>query len=103
MRTNQINSNLRYLSRCQYYGKLLDWEYIEGAMILKFSVYTATEYYGNACNIRVYVPSDLEQHLAETLIIGANYLIIAAPYRVKFKQAYRHRVDLLLQIFQEVI
>ena len=27
------NSNLKYLSRCQYFGKLLDYEFVSEAMI----------------------------------------------------------------------
>lgn len=97
------NSNLKYLSRCQYYGKLLDWDYIDyGAMVLKFQVYTATEYYGKSTVIRLYVPSEMEDRLKDNLVQGYNYLIIAAPYRLNFKKTYRHRVDLLLNIFQEV-
>lgn len=103
MRTNKANSNKKYLSRCFYYGKLLDWEFVESAMILKFTVYTATEYYGKDTIIRIYVPTELEQHLMHTLTIGDKYMIVSAPYRVKFKQRYNHRVDLLLQIFKEVI
>ena len=53
---NKISSteNLKYLSRSQYYGKLLDWEYVDDCMVLKFDVYTATKYYGNNTYIRVW-------------------------------------------------
>lgn len=101
--TNKTNSNLKYLSRCQYYGKLINWEYVSDAMVLIFKVYTATEYYGNESKIRVYVPSKLELKLNNELIVGNNYLVITAPYRINFKEKYRHRVDLLVAIFQEVI
>lgn len=101
--SNNINSNNKYLSRCQYYGKLENWEYVSGAMVLIFKVYTATEYFGNESKIRVYVPDKLELKLNNELIIGENYLVITAPYRVNFKEKYRHRVDLLLAIFREVI
>lgn len=100
---NNINSNNKYLSRCQYYGKLENWEYVSEAMVLIFKVYTATEYFGNESKIRVYVPDKLELKLSNELIIGENYLVITAPYRVNFKQKYRHRVDLLVAIFREVI
>lgn len=100
---NNINSNLKYLSRCQYYGKLENWEYVSDAMILIFKVYTATEYFGNESKIRVYVPDKLELKLSKELEVGENYLVITAPYRINFKQKYRHRVDLLVAIFQEVI
>lgn len=103
MTTEQSNSNLKYLSRCQYYGKLIDWEYIDsGAMVLKLQVFTATEYYGKDTTVRLYVPTDMEDRLRESLITGYNYFIIAAPYRLNFKKKYRHRVDLLINIFQEV-
>lgn len=100
---DNISTNLKYLSRCTYYGKLLDWEYVSNAMILKLLVYTATEYYGCNNTIRVYVPTALEQTLSRELITGDNYLIICAPYKLTFKKEYRHRVDMLLQIFKEVI
>lgn len=99
--TNQQNN--KYLSRCQYYGKLIDWDYVEECMILKFAVYTATEYYGNTSTIRIYVPSDMENDIMNELFKGDNYFIIAAPYRVTFKQTYKYRVDLLLNIFKEII
>lgn len=100
---NNVNSNLKYLSRCQYYGKLENWEYVSDAMILIFKVYTATEYFGNESKIRVYVPTKLEVKLNDVLTIGENYLVITAPYRINLKQKYRHRVDLLIAIFQEII
>lgn len=100
---NNINSNNKYLSRCQYYGKLENWEYVSEAMVLIFKVYTATEYFGNESKIRVYVPDKLELKLNNELIIGENYLVITAPYRINFKEKYRHRVDLLIAIFKEVI
>ena len=89
--TNQQNN--KYLSRCQYYGKLIDWDYVEECMVLKFAVYTATEFYANTSTIRIYVPSDMEKDIINELFKGDNYFIIAAPYRV----------DLLLNIFKEII
>ena len=100
---NNVNSNLKYLSRCQYYGKLENWEYVSDAMILIFKTYTATEYFGKESKIRIYVPDKLELKLSKELEVGENYLVITAPYRINFKEKYRHRVDLLLAIFQEVI
>lgn len=100
---NVSSSNYKYLSRCTYYGKLEDWEYVSEAMILKFNIYTATEYYGGSSPIRVYVPTELEDRLTPELIKGENYFLITAPYRINLKQQYRHRVDLLLNIFKEII
>ena len=99
--TNQQNN--KYLSRCQYYGKLIDWDYVEECMVLKFAVYTATEFYANTSTIRIYVPSDMEKDIINELFKGDNYFIIAAPYIVTFKQIYKYRVDLLLNIFKEII
>lgn len=96
------NSNLKYLTRCQYYGKLIDWEYVSEAMVLKLKTYTATEHFGGSNIIRLYVPTELEFDIRNELIVGDNYLVIAAPYRIYFKDNYRHRVDLLLNIFKEV-
>lgn len=100
---NELTANSKYFSRCQYYGKLIDWEYVSGAMILVLQVYTATEFYGKQQKIRIYVPTKLEDRLANELEQGENYLVIAAPYRVTFKNEYRHRVDMLLGIFKEVL
>lgn len=97
------NSNNKYLTRCHYYGKLIDWEYVSGAIVLKLKVYTATEYYGSNNTIRIYVPTDLENIIKDRLIINENYLVVAAPYRVRFADNYRHRVDMLINIFQEII
>ena len=63
--TNQQNN--KYLSRCQYYGKLIDWDYVEECMVLKFAVYTATEYYGNTSTIRIYVPTEMEDDIINEL------------------------------------
>lgn len=99
-----FGSNIKYLTRCHYYGKLLNWDYIcDGSMVLVFNTYTATEYYGNNCTIRVYVPTALEHRLANELTVGDSYYLITAPYRVQFHKTYKHRVDLLLNIFKEVI
>lgn len=105
IKTNKDNSksNLKYLSRCMYYGKLHDYEFVSEAMILVFNVYTASEYFGGSTNIRVYVPTELEKELQQNLIVGENYLLFTVPYRIKFNKKYNHRVDLLLNIFSEVI
>lgn len=95
--------NLKYLSRVYYYGKLLDWEYVEDAMVLKLLTYTATEFFGGNNVMRLYVPTVLEPALNRELIVGEKYFVIAAPYKLSFKSTYRHRVDLLLNIFKEVI
>lgn len=100
---NELTANNKYLSRCQYYGTLEDWEYVSGAMVLVFLIYTATEFYGKQQRIRIYVPTDLENKLSRELEQGENYLVVAAPYRVVFKNEYRHRVDMLLNIFKEVL
>lgn len=100
---NNSNSNLKYLSRCQYFGKLLDYEYVSDAMILVLNVYTASEYFGGNVKVRVYVPTEMEDDLRRNLVVGENYFIVTVPYRINFKNTYRHRVDLLLNIFTEVI
>lgn len=100
-KVNKIASKeeYRYLSRCHYYGKLIDWEFVEDAMVLKLCVYTATRYYGTSVTIRLYVPTDMEDELCETLITGDEYYVIAAPYKINLNKYYKHRVDLLLSIF----
>lgn len=103
MTHNDTKQNLKYLSRCHYYGKLEDWEYVAGAMMLRLRSYTATEFFGGSNIIRLYVPTDLERRLADALIVGDFYYVIAAPYKLTYASTYRHRVDLLLNIFQEVI
>lgn len=100
---NNSKSNLKYLTRCQYYGKLLDYEYVSEAMILKLAVYTMTEYFGGNTIIRVYVPTKIENTLRDALVLGSNYFLITAPYRVNFNNKYRHRVDMLINIFEEII
>ena len=98
-----MNDSAKYISRCQYYGKLKNWEYVDGgAMVLSFIVYSASEYFGGSNTIRIYVPTELEDKLINRLIVGEMYFVIAAPYKVCFKTNYKHRVDLLLNIFQEV-
>lgn len=97
------NSNLKYLTRLQYYGKLLNWVYVNGAMVLEFACYTATEHFAGSSTIRVYVPTEIENDLRKALIVGDKYFIICAPYKLSFHTTYRHRVDLLLNIFQEII
>ncbi len=105
MKQGKLNNNtsLKYLTRCQYYGKLIDYEYVSDAIVLKFQVYTATEYYGSSNIIRIYVPTDLENVIKDRIILNENYLIIAAPYKIRFADNYRHRVDMLINIFQEVL
>lgn len=96
-------ANLKYLTRLYYYGKLLDYEFVSGAMVLKFVCYTASEFFGGSTPIRFYVPTGMEEKLQRALDINANYFIIAAPYRISMGAKYQHRVDLLLNIFEEVI
>lgn len=72
-------------------------------MILVFASYTATEYFAKSTTIRVYVPTEIERDLSKSLIVGDNYFIVCAPYKLQFKNAYKHRVDMLINIFQEVI
>lgn len=103
MTYNKTKQNLKYLTRCYYYGKLENWDYIAGAMILKLRTYTATEYFGGSNTVRLYVPTELEHRFTNNLIVGDSYLVVAAPYKLTYAQAYKHRVDLLLNIFQEVI
>ena len=98
-----FNEDNKYLTRCYYYGELQDIDYVNGALVLKFLSYTATKYFGNHSPIRIYVPSELEDRLVHELIVHDNYYIVAAPYRIQFNKQYKHRVDLLLNIFREVI
>jgi len=101
-RERKPNDNLKYLTRCHYFGKLVDWEYVNESMVLKLLVYTATQYYGNSTYIRIYVPDNYERHLADKLITGDNYFVVASPYRVHFNKKYPYRVDLLLDIFKQL-
>lgn len=103
IKDDKPNSNLKYLSRSYYYGKLLDYEFVSEAMILKFSVYTASEYFAGNNIIRIYVPTSLELDLQQALRINSNYFIVAAPYRVRFNKTYQHRVDMLMNIFEEIL
>lgn len=98
-----IEENNKYLTRCHYYGKLQDIDYINGALILRFIAYTATKYFGNSSPIRIYIPTELESSIINELVINENYYIIAAPYRIQFNKQYKHRVDLLINIFKEII
>ena len=93
----------KYLTRCHYYGRLKDIEYISGATVLVLSSYVATSYYGNSSPVRIYVPTDMEDGVINRVTINENYYIIAAPYKVQFNKQYRHRVDLLLNIFEEIL
>ncbi|MCM1324110.1 MAG: hypothetical protein NC218_08105 [Acetobacter sp.] len=95
--------NRKYLTRCHYYGKLLNWNYIAGAMILELRTYTATEYFGGSSTVRLYVPTELESSLSRALIVGNNYFVVAAPYKMRYADTYRYRVDLLLNIFEEIV
>lgn len=99
---HQDKHNLKYLTRLYYYGILKDWDYVNDFMIIKLVSYTATEYFGGSNTIRLMVPTQLEQAVRDNLIIGENYFIIAAPYSLHFDKKYRHRVDLLLNIFKEI-
>lgn len=90
--------NLKYISRCFYYGKLKDYEWVNEGLVLKFAVYTATVYSATTVMIRVYVPSDLEDQIIDNIECGSNYSLIAAPYKVSFAKKYPYRVDLLLDI-----
>lgn len=99
---NFTTSNLKYLTRCYYYGRLVDIEYINGATVLILQSYTATEFYSNNNTIRLYVPTDLDSKLNERLVTNENYFVIAAPYRLSLGAGYKHRVDMLLNIFREV-
>lgn len=101
-RTDGLN-NLKYLTRSYTYGKLKDIEYVNEAMVLVFESYVACEYFGGTTPIRVYVPTVLEDKLRQTLICGDCYFIVTAPYRISFRKKYQHRVELLLNIFQEII
>lgn len=102
--------NYKYLNRCHYFGRLVDIESVTDPKddtilhsILKFRCYSATEFFANSTNVRVYVPDDICYRLINELFIGQDYYIIASPYKVAFKQNYPHRVDLLLNIFQRII
>ena len=96
-------SNLKYITRGNYYGKLKDIEYVSEAMILVFQCYVASEYFGGTVPLRVYVPTEMENRLLNQITIGMDYFVITAPYRIEFKKKYQHRVDLLLNIFEEII
>lgn len=99
---NFTSSNLKYLTRCYYYGRLQDIEYVSGATVLLFQTYTSTEYYGTKNLIRIYVPTDIDNDMNERLVTNENYFVIAAPYRLSLGAGYKHRVDMLLHIFREV-
>ena len=101
-RTDGLN-NLKYLTRSYTYGKMKDIEYVNEAMVLVFESYVACEYLGGTTPIRVYVPTVLEDKLRQTLICGDCYFIVTAPSRISFRKKYQHRVELLLNIFQEII
>lgn len=102
MAHKDCNQNLKYISRCHYYGKLINWEYVASALILILRVYTATELFGGTQIIRVYIPSEMERDLIPCLNVGEFYFVIAAPYKRTFKEIYKHRVDLGLNIFKEI-
>ena len=100
---NFISSNNKYLTRSMYYGRLKDIEYVNDAVILIFIVYTATEFFANSCTIRVYVPTSIQDRIVDEVVAGDTYLVVTAPYRINFNKAYRHRVDMLVNIFKEII
>ena len=99
---NTAEFELRYLNRLFYYGKITNLDSVEGALIITLKCYTASRYFGGYNNVRIYVPSDLENDIIREVTIGDDYFAICAPYRVTFKMTYRHRVDLLLQLFKAV-
>lgn len=99
---NTAEFELRYLNRLFYYGKITNLDSVEGALIITLKCYTASRYFGGYNNVRIYVPSDLENDIVREVTIGDDYFAICAPYRVTFKMTYRHRVDLLLQLFKAV-
>ncbi|MCM1324185.1 MAG: hypothetical protein NC218_08480 [Acetobacter sp.] len=103
MLKNDSNHNLKYLTRCYYYGTLKDWDYVGEALVIQLQTYTATEFFGGSNTIRIYVPTDIQQDVLNELIVGENYFLICAPYKLKFKKTYKHRVDLLLNIFKEIV
>lgn len=100
---NYESSGLKYLTRCHYYGILVDIEYVSGATVLILKTYTATEYYGNNNKIRIYVPTDIERYVNDNVTIGDRYYVICSPYRLSLSNQYKHRVDMLLHIFREVL
>lgn len=93
----------RYYTRLHYFGKLLDWLYVGDKMVVEILVYSACEHCATTNKIRLYVPTGLEDRLSKTLVVGDKYYIIAAPYKLQFDGKYKHRVDILLNIFQEII
>lgn len=93
----------RYYTKLYYYGKLVDWDYCEGAMVLKLNIYAACEYCGTNVNIRLYVPTDLEKQVLNMIQVGNYYFIQAIPYKLKFNKRFPYRVDLLLNIFERVV
>ena len=98
-RNNSYNpeENLKYLSRCQYYGTLEDCEYPEvGGLILKFKVFTATSFYAVNVTIRIYVPTEMEDDVHYQMEIGERYWVLCSPYTIRLGKSYPHRVDLLL-------
>lgn len=89
--------NLKYLSRCYYYGILEDCEYPEvGGLILKVKVFTATPYFAGNSIIRIYVPTEMEDDVHYQLETGEKYWLLCAPYTIRLGKSYPHRVDLLL-------
>lgn len=97
------NNNKKYLSRCQYFGKLENWDYVGNMMVLSVRVYTACEHFGKSIPVKISVPTELEERLSRELMIGNDYFYICTPYRVTLGEKFRHRVDLLLNIFEEIV
>lgn len=94
---------IKYLSRCYYTGRLKDWEYVNGCMVLKLVVYSACQYFGGSTVVRLYVPTDLEQLIENELEQNEIYSVVAIPYKVSANKSYPYRVDLLLNITKTII
>jgi hypothetical protein len=99
---NEAKENYKYINRSFYFGYLEDWEYMNGAMILKMKCYTATMYFGNTVPVRIFVPTDMEEFLEENLVTGDKYFCVTAPYKCSVAKGYNYRVELLLNIFKEI-
>lgn len=92
------DEQIKYLSRCYYTGKLKDWEYVNGCMVLKLIVYSACQYFGGSTVVRLYVPTDLEEKIENELEQNEIYSVVAIPYKVSANKLYQYRVDLVLHI-----
>lgn len=104
-KVNFIDSamNLKYITRCSYYGKLTDMEYLEsGALVIRLACYTASYCTASTTTVRIYIPTDMENEIIDFLTIGFNYFIVCCPYRSFNSKGYPYRVDLALHVFKEV-